>query len=63
MILKAGTPVLVRDSNTEKWRYDIFRYYSDDDCEYTFICMTGCYSQCITYEDNKELLDKYDYEE
>ena len=51
--LKPFDKVLVRMCDTDIWDCDIFSTYSDN---LKFNCICSCYTQCIPYEANKELL-------
>ncbi len=56
--LKTFDKVLVWDGYTEKWNIDFFGRF--DENSKLFKTMTGSYSQCIPYEDNKHLFDTDD---
>ena len=57
---KAYDKVLVRDSNDYKWKAGFFSHYSEG-LNYPFICVGGCYGQCIPYNDQtKHLLGTTD---
>lgn len=44
--------VLVRDSNREIWRCNLFSHI----CNETFVCDSGMWIQCIPYEGNEHLV-------
>lgn len=47
--------VLVRDSDIAFWRANIFSRYVSTNFN-PYVCITGCYRQCIPYEGNEHLL-------
>lgn len=47
--------VLVRDSNDEEWRCNIFSHI-DDKLQSKFICVSGSWKQCIPYKGNEHLV-------
>lgn len=52
--------VLVRDDTTEKWSIGQFSYYDEENEDFPYICMNGCYHYCIPYEGNEYLLGTTD---
>lgn len=52
--------VLVRNSECEKWRIEIFSH-NDSICKYLHVCLKNSYSMCIPYNDQtKQLLGTTD---
>ena len=49
--------VLVRDDDIEEWKLDIFSHLVDG-ASFPYICVGGCYSECIPFEGNESLLGK-----
>ena len=49
--------VLTRDDDVEEWKLDIFSHLVDG-ASFPYICVGGCYSECIPFEGNKSLLGK-----
>jgi len=47
--------VLVRDSDGDEWRIDLFESFSED-APYSFQCLQSYWKQCIPYEGNEHLL-------
>lgn len=47
--------VLVRDSDMTFWRANIFNRYVSHNFN-PYVCIAGCYRQCIPYEGNEHLL-------
>ena len=56
-ILKPFDKVLVRDYIDEKWIPSIFGCYEDENEDFPYFCLTGCYRYCIPYEGNEHLLN------
>ena len=56
-ILKPFDKVLVRDYIDEKWIASIFGCYEDENEDFPYFCLTGCYRYCIPYEGNEHLLN------
>ena len=54
--------VLVRDSNTDSWKADIYLGYDEKNPSH-YICTRTSYSICIPYEDNEYLLGTIKYPE
>ena len=53
--------VLVRDTNTEKWKSTFWGFYDIDNARnYPFECCGTSFNQCIPYEGNEHLLGKTD---
>lgn len=48
--------VLVRDDTNEKWSINIFSYYDEENENFPYICLSGCYYYCIPYESNEYLV-------
>lgn len=58
--LKPFDKVLVRNSECEKWRVEIFSH-NDSICKYLHVCLKNSYSMCIPYnEKTKHLLGTTD---
>lgn len=54
--LKPFDKVLVRDTDNQEWKCNIFSHLSNDH----FICIVYCWNQCIPYEGNEYLLGTTD---
>lgn len=52
--------ILVRDDINEKWSIGQFSYYDEENEDFSYICMNGCYHYCIPYEGNEYLLGTTD---
>lgn len=52
--------VLVRDDIHDKWSISQFSYYDEENEDFSYICMNGCYHYCIPYEGNEYLLGTTD---
>lgn len=54
--------VLVRDSNIDIWRAEIFSHYLQEDQPFptSYLCVGGLWAQCIPYEGNESLLGTSD---
>lgn len=52
--------VLVRDDINEKWSINIFSYYDEENEDFPYICLSGCYYYCTPYEGNEYLLGTTD---
>lgn len=53
--------VLVRDTDTEKWKSNFWGFYDIDAINYPYECCCGIpFAQCIPYEGNEHLLSKTD---
>lgn len=53
--------VLVRDDIHDKWSIGQFSYYDEENEDFPYICMNGCYYYCIPYEGNEYLLGTTDF--
>lgn len=53
--------VLVRDDINDKWSIGQFSYYDEENEDFPYICMNGCYHYCIPYEGNEYLLGTTDF--
>lgn len=67
MKLKPFDKVLVRNNNYDMWCINLYEGY-ELRTEYSYICLTGVYNQCIPYKNNEYLLgttvapvSKYDF--
>ena len=50
--------VLVRDTNSEKWKIQFFSHVIERDVDYPSVCITNPYRYCIPFnDDTKHLLD------
>ena len=50
--------VLVRDTNSEKWKIQFFSHVIERDVDYPYVCITNPYRYCIPFnDDTKHLLD------
>lgn len=50
--------VLVRDTNSEKWKIQFFSHVIERDVDYPYVCITNPYRYCIPLnDDTKHLLD------
>lgn len=50
--------VLVRDTNSEKWKIQLFSHVIERDVDYPYVCITNPYRYCIPFnDDTKHLLD------
>lgn len=56
--LVTGQPVLVRDRESEAWRYNLFSHKQDTRSNY--VCVSGHWVYCIPYEGNEHLLGTTD---
>ena len=55
--LKPFDKVLVRDTNSEKWKIQLFSNIIELDVDYTYLCLTNPYRYCIPYnEDTKHIV-------
>ena len=53
--------VIVRDTNSEKWRIQLFSYIIKDCFPYEYHCINSCYNFCIPYnEETKHLVGTTD---
>ena len=48
--------VLVRDTNSEKWKIQLFSNIIELDVDYTYLCFTNPYRYCIPYNDDTKHL-------
>lgn len=50
--------VIVRDTNSEKWKIQFFSHVIERDVDYPYVCITNPYRYCIPFnDDTKHLLD------
>ena len=50
--------VLVRDTNSEKWKIQFFSHVIERDVDYPYVCITNPYRYCIPFnDDTKHFLD------
>ena len=67
--LKPFDKVLVRDSNSNKWKIQLFSHIIERDVDYPYVCITNPYRYCIPFNDdtkhilgtNKEAPEFYRY--
>ena len=56
--LQSFDKVLVRDTNSEKWKIQFFSHVIERDVDYPYVCITNPYRYCIPFnDDTKHLLD------
>ena len=48
--------VLVRDSNPERWRVQLFSHIIEGDADYIYFCILNLYKYCIPYNDDTKHL-------
>ena len=53
---KPFAKVLVRDSEKDEWRVNLYSHYDSSLEIFRHVCIGGCWKQCIPYEGNEHLL-------
>ena len=54
--LKPFDKVLVRDTNSQKWKIQLFSNIVELDIDYKYLCLTNPYRYCIPYNDDTKHL-------
>lgn len=54
--LKPFDRVLIRDSDDDEWRAELFSHYGPDCGDYPFRTLSTCSKQCIPYKGNEHLI-------